>query len=136
METCVADGDDDDDDDDKHRITINKSQIDTHVAAEGEKTLKDVLDGQIDKEPNDDSVGRVGLECAPVSSKDIRVELTSACPPRNVLEDAPEPTTARRLKTPQRKKANHISNTGVHDEQLFMKDMTRDYDVKGEDGVV
>ena len=51
METCVADGDDDDDDDDKHRITINKSQIDTHVAAEGEKTLKDVLDGQIDKEP-------------------------------------------------------------------------------------
>ena len=56
----MADGDDD-----KHRITIDKSKIDNGLAAEGEKTLKNALDGQIDKEPNDDMAGGVDLECAP-----------------------------------------------------------------------
>ena len=109
---CLAD-----DDDDKYRITINKSKIDTDVAAEDEKIVMDAIDGQIDKEPNDDIAGGVDLACAPGSSKDNRVEPTFVPPPMVVLEGAPEPTTDRRLKTPPRKKATKRSNTGVHDEE-------------------
>ena len=56
MEKSLAD-----DGDDKHRIMINKSKIDTYVAAEDEKTLKDALDCQMDDEPNDNMAGRVDL---------------------------------------------------------------------------
>ena len=113
MERCLADGND------KHRIAINKSQIDTHVAAESENALKNACDGQIDKEPNGDIAGRVDSECAPGSSKDIRVAPTSAPPPRVVLEAAPELMTDRLLKTPPRKTATTISNSGVHDKEPF-----------------
>ena len=60
-------------DDDKHRITSNKSYMDTGETAEGEKALSGALGGQVDIEPNDDRAGRVDAECAPGSTKDIRV---------------------------------------------------------------
>ena len=56
---------------------INESQIDTYVAAEDEKTLKNAVDGQIDKEPTDDPADRVDSECAPGSTKDILIEPNS-----------------------------------------------------------
>ena len=60
MDKC-SDDDEDDDDDDKHWITINKSKTDKYVAAEGENTLEDAFDSQIDKEPNDDIICRMDL---------------------------------------------------------------------------
>ena len=70
-EKSIAAADDDDDDDDKHRTTISKSKIDTRVAAVGEKTMNGALGGQMDYKPNGDMAGRVNLECALGSSKDI-----------------------------------------------------------------
>ena len=106
---------------DKHRIAINKSKMDMDVAAEGEKTTNGALDGQEHNEPNNNVAGRADLEPALGSSKDTRIEPTSAPPPRVVLEHAPEFATDRRLKTPTRKKATEISNTGVHDEEPSTK---------------
>ena len=107
------------DDDDKHQITINKSKMDIDVAAEGKKTMNGAFDGKIENEPKDGTAGRVELEYAAGSSRDMRIEPTFAPLPAIEFKDAPEPVTDRRLKTPTREKAKKRSNTGVHDEQPF-----------------
>ena len=54
-----------------------------------------------------------------------------APPPKVVLQDAQEPTTDRRSKTPPRKKATKVSSTGVQDEELFTKAVIRPHDGDG-----
>ena len=125
MEVCLSENVDD-----RHRMESQKSKLDTYTAAEGEKTMKETLGEREDPlrtdEPNNEMNTGEDLECAPGSSKDIRVEAFDDAPPQDDLQDAPGGKSDRRVRTPIRKKAIKRANTGVHDEEPALKNVIID----------